>query len=62
MKQRRCKASRASRAAVRRTVIHAAAKPEIRDMLDLNHIHERMLFPGVAGLWLRRYLSPALDV
>jgi hypothetical protein len=45
---------------VRRIVIQQSAKPEIRDMLDLNNIHERMLFPGLPGLcdWLRRYYSP----
>ena len=42
---------------VHRIVIKAAAKPEIRDMLDQNNISERTLFPGLPGLcdWLRRY-------
>ena len=46
---------------VHRVVISKAAKPEIRDMLDQNNIHERMLFPGLPGLcdWLRRYYGPA---
>jgi FRG domain len=46
---------------VKRVVIEAAAKSEIRDMLDTNNINERMLFPGLPGLcdWLRRYYSPA---
>lgn len=46
---------------VRRLVIDARAKGEIRDMLDHNNLNERMLFPGLPGLceWLRRYYSPA---
>ena len=42
---------------VHRIVIDAAAKPEIRDMLDQNNISERTLFPGLPGLcaWLKRY-------
>lgn len=46
---------------VRRIRIAAAAKPQIRDMLDQNNINERMLVPGLPGLceWLRRYYSPA---
>lgn len=32
-----------------RIVINAAAKPEIRDMLDQNNISERTLFPGLPG-------------
>lgn len=46
---------------VHRVVIDKAAKPQIRDMLDQNNIHERMLFPGLPGLcdWLRRYYGPA---
>jgi len=47
--------------AVLRVVIDRAAKSQIRDMLDQNNIHERMLFPGLPGLcdWLRRYYGPA---
>ena len=46
---------------VHRIVIKAAAKPEIRDMLDQNNISERTLFPGLPGLcdWLRRYYGKA---
>jgi hypothetical protein len=44
-----------------RIVINAAAKPEIRDMLDQNNISERTMFPGLPGLcdWLRRYYGKA---
>lgn len=44
-----------------RIVIDAAAKSEIRDMLDQNNISERSLFPGLPGLcdWLKRYYSKA---
>lgn len=46
---------------VHRIVIHKSAKSEVRDMLDQNNIHERMLFPGLPGLcdWLKRYYGPA---
>jgi hypothetical protein len=48
---------------VRRVVINATAKSEIRDMLDQNNINERMLFPGMPGLcdWLKRYYGPAFS-
>ncbi|NJM10092.1 MAG: FRG domain-containing protein, partial [Bdellovibrionaceae bacterium] len=48
---------------VHRVVIAAAAKSEIRDMLDQNNINERMLFPGMPGLcdWLKRYYGPAFS-
>lgn len=44
-----------------RIVIEAAAKPEVRDMLDQNGITERALFPGLPGLcgWLKRYYGKA---
>jgi hypothetical protein len=47
--------------AVLRVIIDKDAKAQIRDMLDQNNIHERMLFPGLPGLcdWLRRYYGPA---
>lgn len=46
---------------VHRVVIDKAAKSEVRDKLDQNNIHERMLFPGLPGLcdWLKRYYGPA---
>lgn len=46
---------------VHRIVIRKSAKSEIRDKLDQNNIHERMLFPGLPGLcdWLKRYYGPA---
>jgi hypothetical protein len=48
-------------ALVHRIVITAAAKPEIRAMLDQNNISERTLFPGLPGLcsWLKRYYAKA---
>jgi hypothetical protein len=45
---------------VRRLVIPAALKWEVRDKLDQAGIHERLLFPGLDGLtrYLRRYYTP----
>jgi hypothetical protein len=45
---------------VRKVVIPAEMKWEIRDKLDQANITERVLFPGLDGLsaWLRRYYLP----
>jgi hypothetical protein len=42
---------------VRRIVIPASLKWEVRDKLDQANINERVLFPGLDGLsrWLTRY-------
>jgi FRG domain len=48
---------REHRTLVRRIVIPASVKWEIRDKLDQANINERVLFPGLDGLsrWLTRY-------
>jgi hypothetical protein len=48
---------------LRKIVIPAELKWEVRDKLDQANITERVLFPGLDGLssWLRRYYSPRVS-
>ena len=48
---------------VRRVIIPAECKWEMRDKLDQANITERVLFPGLDGLscWLRRHYTPRAE-
>lgn len=55
---------RSERTLVKKIVIPAGLKWQVRDRLDQANVTERVLFPGLDGLstWLRRWYSPKLPV